>query len=230
MPPDYLDDCCGINPYYTLRAFFEMAQNNKNIVVSSGTIITIAWHLANMKEGDNFIISSQGDMGFELPAAIGSSISSPYKTTVAILGEGSLQFNLQELQTIVHHRLPIKILIINNGCHGSTKVTQTKFFENLYGVDKDTGMSFPDTEKLCFAYGITYLSIRRIENVEEMMRSFLYGCYDTPVVCEVFSKLQTRYPRLNAKKNADGSFSNRPYHDMEPFMTEEELAEEMCVV
>lgn len=229
MPDNYLNDIGGVNPYYTMRKFFEIAPKNKNIIVSSGTIITIAWHLVNVKEGDNFIISSQGDMGFELPAAIGATIANSQKTTFAILGEGSLQMNLQELQTIVYHKLPVKILLVNNGCHGSTQVTQTKFFGNLYGVNFDTGISFPDTEKICLAYGIKYLKARTVEEVDIVLQDFLYGSDGIPVLCEVFSKLQTRFPRLNARKNEDGTFSNRPFEDMEPFMSREELAKEMII-
>ena len=67
--------------------------------------------MVNIKKNDNFIISSQGDMGFELTSAIGSQIAEPNKMVIPIFGEGSLQLNIQELQTIVHHKLPIKILI-----------------------------------------------------------------------------------------------------------------------
>lgn len=235
MPPNYLCDNdpenAGINPYFTIRAFFEIAPANKNIVVSSGTIITIVWHLVRVLRGDNFVISSQGDMGFELPAAIGAHLADPTKMTIPILGEGSLQFNLQELQTIVYNNFPIKILLINNGCHGSTVVTQTKFFgaASLHGVNPKTGISFPDTEKLAFAYGIKYLGVRKVEDVTRMLNEFLFADPAAPVICEVFSSLQSRFPRLNARKNEDGTFSNRPFEDMEPFMSREELAEEMMV-
>ena len=112
MPPNYLDDSRGINPYHSLCKFFEMAPENKITIVSSGSIITNVWHMIKIKKNDKYIISSQGDMGFELTAAIGAAIAQKDKMIVPIFGEGSLQLNIQELQTIVHHQLSIMVLHI----------------------------------------------------------------------------------------------------------------------
>jgi acetolactate synthase-1/2/3 large subunit len=227
MPPNYLDDSAGINPYLSLRTFFDMAPENKITIVSSGSIITNVWHMISIKKNDKYVISSQGDMGFELTAAIGAAIAQNDKMIVPILGEGSLQLNIQELQTIVHHALPIKILVFNNGTHGATKMTQTNFFQNLYGVNAETGISFPDTEKICFAYGIKYIGIRKNDELVHGISEFL--AYSGPVLCEIFSCIQSRFPRLNAVKNDDGTFSNRPFEDMDPFMSREEFEKEMIV-
>lgn len=227
MPPNLFDDSAGINPYHSLRMFFTMAPNNKIIISSSGSIITNVWHMNRVKSGDKFILSSQGDMGFELPAAIGAAIAEKNKIVIPILGEGSLQLNLQELQTIVQYQLPIKILVFNNGTHGATKMTQTNFFKNLFGVNAATGISFPDTEKICFAYGIKYRGIRRNGDLEGGLADFL--SYPGAIICEIFSCIQSRYPRLNAICNEDGTFSNRPLEDMDPFMSREEFSQEMIV-
>lgn len=227
MPPNYLDDSRGINPYHSLCKFFEMAPENKITIVSSGSIITNVWHMIKIKKNDKYIISSQGDMGFELTAAIGAAIAQKDKMIVPIFGEGSLQLNIQELQTIVHHALPIKMLVFNNGTHGATKMTQTNFFTNLYGVNAETGISFPDTEKICFAYGIKYIGIRKNTELESGLFEFL--SFNGPVLCEIFSCIQSRFPRLNAVKNDDGTFSNRPFEDMDPFMSREEFEKEMIV-
>lgn len=227
MPPNYLDDHAGINPYLSLRTFFDMAPENKITIVSSGSIITNVWHMISIKKNDKYIISSQGDMGFELTAAIGAAIAQKDKMVVPILGEGSLQLNIQELQTIVHHTLPIKILVFNNGTHGATKMTQTNFFKHLYGVNSETGISFPDTEKICFAYGIKYIGIRTNDELIGGISDFL--AFSGPVLCEIFSCIQSRFPRLNAVKNDDGTFSSRPFEDMDPFMPREEFEKEMIV-
>jgi len=227
MPPNYLDDSAGINPYHSLSIFYDMAPENKITIVSSGSIITNVWHMIKIKKNDKYIISSQGDMGFELTAAIGAAIAQKDKMIVPIFGEGSLQLNIQELQTIVHHKLPIKMLVFNNGSHGATKMTQTNFFQNLYGVNAETGISFPDTEKICFAYGIKYIGIRKNTELVKGLSEFLL--FTGPVLCEIFSCIQSRFPRLNAVKNDDGSFSNRPFEDMDPFMPREEFEKEMIV-
>jgi acetolactate synthase-1/2/3 large subunit len=216
-----------INPYHALKRFFHMAPSNKSIIVSSGSIITNVWHMVNVKQNDKFIISSQGDMGFELTASIGCAIAEKDKMIVPILGEGSFQLNLQELQTIIHYNLPIKIMIFNNGAYGAIKITQTNFFKNKFGVDVSSGLSFPDTEKIANAYGIKYIAIRTYEEMEGLLNTFIE--FDSVVICEIFCCIQSRYPRLNAIKNDDGTFTNRPFEDMDPFMDRNEFEKEMIV-
>ena len=216
-----------INPYYFLKIFYNKTPNNKITLASSGSIVTIVWHMVNIKKGDKFIISSQGDMGFELPAAIGAQIAEPDKMVIPILGEGSFQLNIQELQTIIQYKLPIKILLFNNGAYGAIQLTQTNFFKNKFGVDYSSGLSFPNTEKIAYAYGIKYLSVSKNHDIEEALEEFI-NC-NVAVILEVFCCIQGRYPRLNAIKNDDGTFTNRPFEDMDPFMDREEFKKEMIV-
>lgn len=226
--PSDLSDENGINPYQMLKIFFDKAPENKVILCSSGSIITNVWHMVNIKKGDKFIISSQGDMGFELPASIGSQIAEPGKMVVPIFGEGSFQLNIQELQTIVQYKLPIKILLFNNGAYGAIEITQRNFFKAKFGVDYSSGLSFPDSEKIAKAYGIKYLSVSKNENIEDSIQEFLnYG--EGTIILEIFCCIQGRVPRLNAIKNVDGTFTNRPFEDMDPFLDREEFKNEMIV-
>jgi acetolactate synthase-1/2/3 large subunit len=226
--PSNLTDEHGINPYYFLKAFFHKAPENKISIGSSGSIVTVAWHMANIKKGDKFIISSQGDMGFELPAAIGAQIAEKEKMIIPIIGEGSFQLNMQELQTIIQYKLPIKILLFNNGAYGAIQITQTNFFKNKFGVDYSSGLSFPDSEKIANAYGIKYIRVKQNDNVDTIIDEFL-SYSEGPIILEIFCCVQGRYPRLNAIKNEDGTFSNRPFEDMDPFMSREEFEREMIV-
>jgi len=226
--PNDLSDENGINPYHLLKIFFDKAPENKVILCSSGSIITNVWHMVNVKKGDKFIISSQGDMGFELPASIGSQIAEPGKMVVPIFGEGSFQLNIQELQTIVHYKLPIKILLFNNGAYGAIEITQKNFFKAKFGVDYSSGLSFPDSAKIATAYGIKYLSVSKNENIEESIQDFL-NYNKGPIILEIFCCIQGRVPRLNAIKNEDGTFTNRPFEDMDPFLEREEFKNEMIV-
>ena len=222
-----LSDEKGINPYFALKEFFTIAPSNKITIVSSGSIITNAWHMNRIKEGDKFIISSQGDMGFELPAAIGAQIAEPSKMVIPILGEGSFQLNIQELQTIVQYKLPIKILLFNNGAYGAIQITQTNFFNNKFGVDYSSGLSFPCTEKIAGAYGLKYIAARKNDDFKNCLDDFI-SCKEA-IILEVFCCIQTRYPRLNAIKNDDGTFTNRPFEDMDPFLCRDEFTSEMIV-
>jgi acetolactate synthase-1/2/3 large subunit len=177
--------------------------------------------------GDKFLHSSQGDMGFELPASIGAQIAEPNKMVISIIGDGSFQLNIQELQTIIQYKLPIKIIIFNNGGYGAIKITQTNFFKNKFGVDNDSGISFPNIRKIAFAYGIKYISASKNHEIEEKINELINT--NTVVILEIFSSIQTRYPRLNAIKNDDGTFTNRPFEDMDPFMSRKELKNEMLI-
>jgi acetolactate synthase-1/2/3 large subunit len=225
--PEDLNDKNGINPYYTLKKYFEIAPENKITICASGSILNIIWHMANIKKDDNFIISSQGDMGFELTAAIGSAIAEKNKIIVPIFGEGSLQFNIQELQTIVHHNLPVKILLINNNAYGANLITQSIYFKNKYGSDNESNLSFPNTEKIANAYGIKYISAKKNEELEDILNEMLNN--NGPIICEIFSSVQIRIPKISAVKNDDGTFNNRPFEDLEPFLSREEFEEEMIV-
>jgi len=228
LPVNVLDDSKGINPYFALQKFFEVAPENKIIITSSGSIITNVWHMVKVKKGDKFIISSQGDMGFELPAAIGSAIAEKEKLVVPIFGEGSFQLNIQELQTIVQYKLPMKILLFNNGAYGAIEITQRNFFKAKFGVDYDSGLSFPDSEKIAKAYGIQYICAKKNEDIEKVMQDFL-DYKEGPIILEVFCCIQGRSPRLNAIKNDDGTFTNRPFEDMDPFLSREEFEREMII-
>jgi acetolactate synthase-1/2/3 large subunit len=228
LPANVLDDSKGINPYFALKKFFEIAPENKIIITSSGSIITNVWHMVNVKKGDKFIISSQGDMGFELPASIGSAIAEKEKHVFPIFGEGSFQLNIQELQTIVQYKLPMKILLFNNGAYGAIEITQKNFFKAKFGVDYDSGLSFPNSEKIAKAYGIQYICAKKNEDIEKEMQEFI-NYKDGPIILEVFCCIQGRLPRLNAIKNDDGTFTNRPFEDMDPFLSREEFEKEMIV-
>jgi acetolactate synthase-1/2/3 large subunit len=183
--------------------------------------------MSRIKRGDKFIISSQGDMGFELTAAIGAQIAEPEKMVVPILGEGSFQLNIQELQTIIQYKLPIKILLFNNGAYGAIQITQTNFFKNKFGVDYSSGLSFPDIEKIAGAYGLKYIGVRKNDDFKSCLTEFIN--YKEAVIFEIFCCIQGRHPRLNAIKNDDGTFTNRPFEDMDPFLSREEFQNEMIV-
>jgi len=226
LPLDISDDK-GVNPYYALNTFYDIAPPNKITICSSGSIVTNIWHMVKIKHNDNFIISSQGDMGFELTAAIGSAIAEKRKLIIPIFGEGSFQLNIQELQTIIHNKLPIKILIFNNNSYGANFITQNLYFKSLYGTNKDSGLSFPDTEKISNAYGIKYISIYKNNELNDKFEQFFNE--KEAIICEVFCKIQQRFPKLSSVKNEDGTFSSRPFEDMEPFLDREEFKKEMIV-
>jgi len=109
-----------------------------------------------IKQGQRYITSGGfATMGYSIPAAIGA-YQALKRRTICITGEGSFQQNIQELQTILHYKMPIKIFVINNGGYLSIRLTQKKYFKRYLGESPKTGVSFPSTEKIAKAYGIDY--------------------------------------------------------------------------
>lgn len=147
-----------INSYYFVKRLSEFLKEGEIIVTGVGTAYTGTHQVIRLKRKQRFISNiGCGGMGYGLPAAIGASLASNKKSVILIDGEGGFQLNIQELQTIVHHKLPIKMFILNNNGYLAIRITQTNYFKRLGGVDAETGISFPSLEKIAFAYGITYL-------------------------------------------------------------------------
>jgi acetolactate synthase-1/2/3 large subunit len=227
MPLNYLDDSIGVNPYNVLNKLYDLNYDNKITVCSAGSIVTNLWHMVSIKDNDRYMMSSQGDMGFELPASIGCQIANPNKKVICVVGDGSIQLNIQELQTIIQYKLPIKILLFNNSSYGANVITQNIFFGNEFGVNKETGISFPNMEKISITYGIKYIKIEKNIDIVNNINDFMN--YNDSIICEVICCIQPRCPKLNAKKNEDGTFTNKPLEDLEPFLDRDEFENEMIV-
>jgi acetolactate synthase-1/2/3 large subunit len=223
LPPDTVD----INPYHAVKRLYERLPENKITTTGAGSIAIIVNQLVNIKKNDVFIWSGHGDMGTDLPMSIGSHLADPSKAYILFTSEGTLQFNIQELQTIVHHNLPIKIIVFNNASYGAIEITQKTFFGNKFGVDQSSGLSFPDTGKIAAAYGIQYMSVREKADLEDAIDRFTKTT--GPVIFEIFVCIQTRVPKLSSRRNEDGSFTSLPFEDMEPFLSREEFNAEMIV-
>ena len=143
---------------------------------------------------------------------------------------GSIQMNLQELQTIIHHKMPIKIFIINNNGYHSIRQTQTNIFDkNFVGIGPEShDLSFPDMSKLATAYGYPYYCARKNEEIPKTIEEVLKQ--KGPVICEVFvSPKQNFEPRSVTKKLEDGTLVSPPLEDLSPFLDREELKENMII-
>ena len=166
-------------------------------------------------------------MGFTLPACIGVALARE-GDVIGISGDGSLPFNVQELQTIVHHNLPVKLFVWNNDAYLSIRNTQDRFFEGRHiGTTPKSGVSLPSVEKIAHSYGIPYL-YADLSNLDESIKNTIN--YDGPVICEVMCKIkQEVIPTLMGKLNEDGSMTPKPLEDLYPFLSREELHSNMIV-
>ena len=137
--------------------------------------------------------------------------------------------NIQELQTIIHNQLPIKLFILNNGGYISIRNTQNGFFKgHKVGADADSGVSFPDTIKVAGAYGFKAVRIDNQANLKEDLKAVLY--HKGPIVCEiVLSPMEKMEPKLSSEVKPDGKIVSKPLEDMFPFLEREEFISNMIV-
>ena len=162
-----------------------------------------------------------GTMGYDLPAAIGASVALG-NTVYCLTGEGTFQMNLQELQTIVHNKLPIKIVVFNNNSYQAIVQTQTNFFNAVFsGCTVDSGISFPSFEKLAYAYGFPFRSISRGIDIENAI-DWIVQEPGSAILELIQTEPDSISPKLSSKRLDDGSIVSPPIDDISPFLTEEE--------
>ena len=157
-------------------------------------------------------------MGYALPASIGACIGSD-KPVICIDGDGGFQMNIQELQTIKHYNLPVKIFILNNRCYGIIKQFQDAYFDSRYIATEGQDYSSPDFSEVAKAYDIPSVRVDIDSNLEEEIQKVL--SHNGPVLCEVMID-------VNQKLTPKLEFGN-PLEDMSPYMTDLELEENMVV-
>ena len=229
------------NVYALVQALSSRLPEDQITVVGNGSACVAGGHAYIIKKGQRFITNSAiASMGYDLPAAIGAAMAAAetpregekaYRGEIILLtGDGSIQMNLQELQTIIHHRMPIKIFLINNGGYHSIRQTQKNFFgEPLVGIGVDSGdLSFPSMEKLAWAYGYPYLCAKSNRELAEAVEKTL--AMEGPAICEIFVTIDQNFePKSAAKRLADGTMVSPPLEDLSPFLPEEEMDANMII-
>jgi acetolactate synthase-1/2/3 large subunit len=165
-----------------------------------------------------------GAMGFGLPYAIGACLACDHRRTILINGDGAFQLNIQELETVVRLRLPIKMFILDNGGYGSIVATQRAHFDGrLVGSEPGSGLTMPDICAIAGAYGIRCEQATTHENLPEAIARTLEG--GDPALCRIFvTRSHVTAPRVQAMKTPDGSMVSKPLEDMWPYLPQEELA------
>lgn len=225
------DDTRAANVYALVKELSSRLPEGRITVVGNGSACVAGGHAYIIKKKQRFITNSAiASMGYDLPAAIGASMAEPGEDIILLTGDGSIQMNIQELQTIIHHRMPIKIFLINNGGYHSIRQTQKNFFEEpLVGIGVDSGdLSFPSMEKLAWAYGYPYVSARHNGELEDALEKALGT--EGPVICEVFVTTDQNFePKSAARRLEDGTMVSAPLEDLAPFLPQEEMDRNMII-
>ena len=220
-----------INPYHFVEQLFSRLDSKDIVACGNATATIVPFQAGAIKPGMRmFSNSGSASMGYDLPAAIGACFGAAVKRgsqerVICLAGDGSIMMNLQELQTIAHHGLPIKIFVLNNGGYLSMRTSQTNFFGRLAGAGPGNGVSFPDFVAVATAFGIP---ARRLAGADfpELLAEVLNQ--PGPYLCDVIlDETQGFEPRMSSRKLEDGSIVSPPLEDMFPFLDRDELASNM---
>lgn len=220
------------NVYEFIHYLSSQLPENSLTAVSNGACCVVGNQAYVIQKGSRMANNSAvASMGYGLPAAIGTCIGGGRRTTICLEGDGSIMMNLQELQTILTNRLPIKIFLINNNGYHSIRITQTNLFSEhcKVGIGPESGdLSFPEFEKLAKAFGYEYYSASSNEEMHRVVDKVL--ATDGPVFCEIFTDTkQVWEPKSSTKRLEDGTLVSPPLEDLAPFLPREELEKIMIV-
>ena len=222
------------NPYAVFDIISRALPAGTTTITSNGTCCVAGHQSWVIKEDSRFLNNNAvASMGYGLPAAIGAAVAEqgmhPY--VVCLEGDGSIMMNLQELQTISHNRLPIKIFLINNDGYHSIRQTQSNIFSGhtKVGIGPESGdLSFPDFGVLAQAFSLPYVRVNSNGETESKVSEIL--ATEGPVLCEVIvDPKQVFEPKNSARRNPDGSLESPPLEDLAPFLPREELAENLYI-
>ena len=220
------------NVYAFVRYLSSRLPENSLTAVSNGACCVVGNQAYVIKKGARMANNSAvASMGYGLPAAIGTCIGGGRRETICLEGDGSIMMNLQELQTVLTNRLPIKIFLINNGGYHSIRITQSNLFSDhcKVGIGEESGdLSFPKFELIAKAFGYPYYSAHSNSEMMEVVDTVL--SLEGPVFCEIFTDTaQVWEPKSSTKRLPDGTLVSPPLEDLAPFLPREELKKQMFI-
>lgn len=232
--PTIFDDNPGnpryVNSYVFVDRLFRLLRRGDLVVTGNGTAYTGTYQMMHLKKGVRvFANQACASMGYDLPAAMGACFARGKRRVVLITGDGSMQMNIQELHTMVAHRLPIKIFVLNNQGYLAIRMTQDTYFNGRHvGSDPGSGLTCPDICKVAKAYGLSVVRIASERGLSGRIAQVLRT--PGPVLCEIrMDPSQTLYPKLSSETKPDGTLVSKPLEDMFPFLPRETFGELMIV-
>lgn len=231
LPKHWQENGSTANVYAFVRYLSSRLPENSLTAVSNGACCVVGNQAYVIQKGSRMANNSAiASMGYGLPAAIGTCIGGGKRTTICLEGDGSIMMNLQELQTIMTNRLPIKIFLINNNGYHSIRITQTNLFnKNFVGIGEESGdLSFPEFGKIAKAFGYPYFAAHSNEEMKSVVDKAL--SVDGPIFCEIFTDTkQVWEPKSSTKRLSDGTLVSPPLEDLAPFLPREELKKQMFI-
>jgi acetolactate synthase I/II/III large subunit len=217
-----------VNPYHFVETLFHHLAPEDVVACGNGAANVVGFQAAKIRRGQRvFCNTGDASMGYDLPAAIGAAIAHAGRRVICLAGDGSIQLNIQELQTVVHHGLPVKIIVLNNGGYLSIRMSQSSYFKRFVGEGPGSGVSFPDMVKVAAAYGLRACRIEG-EDFEHQLVVALNS--PGPVLCDVMLDPDQLFePKLSSRQLPDGRMVSAPLEDMFPFLSREELLQNLLI-
>jgi acetolactate synthase I/II/III large subunit len=229
--PEYNHVTGRINTYALVDVLSEILEENDLLVPgSSGACAEIVQQAYRIKKGQRLLNTpGLGAMGFGLPASIGACIAGGKRRTISIIGDGGLQHNIQELETLSRLQLPIKIFILNNGGYGSIKAMQENHFDSRYVCcDPESGLTFPDICRVASAYGLETTRIETQENLGEKIAQAIQT--DGTIICDLLMDPDvSTIPRISSQVLPGGQIVSKPMEDLWPFLDRDEFHANMLI-
>ena len=219
-----------INSYKFLDKFSNYFRKNECIVTDMGTALLSGHQVLKIKDNQTLMTSTGlGEMGFGLPGAIGASFGRNKGEIICLNCDGGMMMNIQELQTIDHYKLPIKIFVFNNDGYLMIKHTQKNLFSGRYSaVNKKTGVSCPDFKKVAAAFNMKYYSIKNWKDFNNQIPKILKE--KKAIICDVMmDPEQFFYPKLSTAITKEGKIISPPLEDLSPLVSRSNLKKSMII-
>ena len=186
-----------VNSYFFIKTLSKFTKQNDSIITDMGFSFTTSHQAMEIKQNQNFYTNSgHAPMGWGLPAAIGAFYARRKKINniICLTGEGGLQMNLQELATVMHNKIPLKIFIFNNGGYLTIKQTQILGFKGrIMGADKKSGLSFPNYNKIANSHKMEYIKIKNHSGLSNKIKKILKN--KKPIICEIMMNQTNKYQK-----------------------------------
>ena len=228
--PEHADLPPYINSYRFMEMLVPHFKPDQVVVTDVGPGLVSGHQVLRIRPGQRLMTSTGlGEMGFGLPGAIGASFARKRGEVMCLVGDGGMMVNLQELQTMAHYRLPIKLIIFNNDGYLMIKHTQNMLFSGRHSaVDRASGVSCPDFLALAKAFGLPAYEIRDQQDFDRVLP--LVQAETGPVICEVLMHPEQPYvPKISYARRADGTVVPPPLEDLSPLLPRDELRENMII-
>lgn len=222
-------DTLEINFYEFADALSNSLAGHETVVTDAGSAFYVMGQAFRCRGDQRYIVSgAMGAMGYALPAAIGVAAASPGRPVICVTGDGSLQANIHELQTLKHYGLNVKLFVINNDGYASIRNTQKGFFNGKYvGASRDSGVSMPPLDKISETFGLPYIAVDSRDMMRSLIAKALQGSGPTVIGIRAQTD-QVIIPTVSSVQLPNGSMRSNPLHLMSPELPAEVLAQEIA--